>query len=172
MTILEIYARIKQLENIIHSYSKNDNALEKSNPTPKADLTENSNQVETAKSVEAAAKVDMSKMRSEDFKPLISWPEVLEEFTKRNPAVSAALDGSAAYVNQNVLLINAKNSFFLTLFKRAENAKALGDVIAEVTGTTYVIRAKCSTPLKEEDNRVQKLIEKAKASEIPTEIQK
>ncbi|HOV41141.1 MAG TPA: DNA polymerase III subunit gamma/tau [Oscillospiraceae bacterium] len=113
--------------------------------------------------------VDFSKLRAEDFKPLREWADVLEEFSKTSPAVSGTLQNSQAYVNGNVMLINAQNEFFLKLFKIKENAFALGEAVKAVTGKTYVIRARAPQAAKDDTKEAGKLLERAKNGEIPVE---
>ncbi len=113
--------------------------------------------------------VDFSKLRAEDFKPLKEWADVLEEFSKTSPAVSGTLQNSQAYVNGNVMLINAQNEFFLKLFKIKDNALALGEVVKTVTGKSYVIRARAPQAAQETPKEAGKLLERAKGSEIPVE---
>ena len=114
---------------------------------------------------------DFSKLRSEDFKPCGLWAEVLEELDKILPSVSGTLKGSRAFVNGNFMLINAENAFFLKLFRMPENAKALGDTVRNVLGKTYQIRARCAAGAKEEEPRAMQLLDKARANDIPVEMQ-
>lgn len=119
-----------------------------------------------------AAAPDLSKLRSEDFKPCPLWTEVLEEFSKVCPGVSGALQNSQAFINGGVMLIRAENSFFLKLFKQKENAQALGDTVKKVLGQTYVIRAKSAAPPKEAQSQTlaQEIIDRARASGLPVEL--
>ena len=88
--------------------------------------------------------VDMSKITADMLKPLDCWMDILEQFSKVNPAVSGSLKGSQAFVYDNLLLIVAQNQFFINLFKVKENAISLGEVVKSVLGKSYIIRAKCN----------------------------
>lgn len=115
--------------------------------------------------------VDMSKITADMLKPLDCWPEILEQFTKVNPAVSGSLKGSQAFVYENLLLIIAQNEFFIKLFKVKENAISLGEVVKANLGKSYVIRAKCNNVSNNsEDSPMNKLISKAQQSDIQVEI--
>ena len=115
-------------------------------------------------------KVDMSKLRQEDFKPLANWAEVLAAFNKVNPAVSGTLANSKAFVNGNLLLIFAENALFMQLFRQREHAVSLGDCIQQVLGKRYAIRAKCSVK-KQEISPADALIQKANSSQIETAVE-
>lgn len=115
-------------------------------------------------------KVDMSKLRQEDFKPLANWAEVLAAFNKVNPAVSGTLANSKAFVNGNLLLIFAENALFMQLFRQREHAVSLGDCIQQVLGKRYAIRAKCSVK-KQEISPAEALIQKANSSQIETAVE-
>ena len=155
----DIYAKIEQLED----------RLEKA--PSQAPAVKNTASAPAVQKTETEAAVDISKLKSEDFKPCGLWAEVLEEFDKVLPSVSGTLRGSHAFVNGSLMLINAENAFFLKLFRIPENAKALGETVLNVTGKSYTIRARCTSAVKEEEQRAMNLIDKAKANEIPVEMQ-
>ena len=115
-------------------------------------------------------KVDMSRLRQEDFTPLANWAEVLAAFNKVNPAVSGTLANSKAYVNGNLLLIFAENALFMQLFRQREHAVSLGDCIQQVLGKRYAIRAKC-TAKQETISPAEALIQKANSSQIETAVE-
>lgn len=155
----DIYAKIEQLED------KLKNAPAAVPIPPKQALPVIKKQEENEQPV------DFSKLKAEDFKPCGLWVEVLEEFDKVLPSVSGTLKGSKAYVNGDVMLINAENAFFLKLFKIKENAQVLGNTVKNVLGKSYRIRAKCSNAVKEDEQRAMNLIEKARENDIPVEMQ-
>ncbi len=112
--------------------------------------------------------VDFSKLNQKDFKQVPNWTEVLDKFSETNPAVSACLTDSKAFVNGNGLFIIANNPFFITLFRNKEHAATLGDAIESVLGKRFAIRAKCNVEATKEEQNAIKLIEKAKNSDIET----
>lgn len=114
--------------------------------------------------------VNMSELKASDFKPLIEWSEILEEFTKVSPSISGTLADSRAFVYSNIMLIDTKNRFFLKLFKVKENAALLNDTIRKVMGKTYVIKARCSAAA-EAEQKAGDLVEKAINSGIETAVE-
>lgn len=110
------------------------------------------------------------KLRPEDFRPVENWMDILEEYRTINPAVSGSLAESSAFVGGNVMLIVAKNQFFLTLLKNREHAQSLGDTVKRMLGKEYKILAKCSESGQKE-NLAQNVIQKAINSNIETAVE-
>ena len=105
-----------------------------------------------------------------DFKQLAEWSDVLEEFMRICPSVSGTLTGSMAYVYKNIMLIDAKNKFFLKLFKVKDNALQLDKAIQTVMGKPYIIKARCSAA-QNEQKKADELVEKAINSGIETAVE-
>ncbi len=116
---------------------------------------------------EPEPEADLRSVRLEQFQPLIQWPEILEECGRLNPAVKGTLVDSTAVYFSNIILITAKNPFFLTMFKDRANAQSLGDAIQTVMGRRFAIRAKCDAAAVK-PRAVEEMLEKAKNSGIPT----
>ncbi len=110
--------------------------------------------------------VDFSKLDPKETRQVMNWAEVLTKFSETNPAVSASLTDSQAFVNGSGLFIIANNPFFITLFKNKTNASMLGDAVESVLGKRYAIRAKCKVEATKEEKNAIKLIEKAKNSDL------
>ncbi len=125
---------------------------------------------ETAEQETVKPAVDMKTVKASDFRPLIEWAEILEELTRVSPSVSGALAGSRAFVFKNIMLIDAKNQFFLRLFRIPENFALLSGAVKNVMGKPYVIKAKCSAAAKEE-HKAEGLINKAIDSGIETAVE-
>lgn len=151
----EIYGKINTGEKTLQSSSE----------SVKAESATENNSQENLKPA-----VDMKSLKASDFKPLIEWTEILEELTKISPSVSGTLAGSRAFVFKNIMLLDTKNQFFLKLFKIPENLNALNNAIKSVMGRQYVIKARCSAAIAEEQNG-EKLIEKANNSGIETAVE-
>lgn len=113
---------------------------------------------------------DMSKLKISDFHPLAEWNEILDTLRENCPAVSAALKDSRAFVFKNIMLIDAKNRFFLTIFKVKSNAEELNKAVISVLGKPFVIKAKCSAAAQEE-KKADDLINKALNSGIETAVE-
>ncbi|MCD7822969.1 MAG: DNA polymerase III subunit gamma/tau [Oscillospiraceae bacterium] len=101
------------------------------------------------------------------------WDEVLERLTEVNPGCAGALSESRGIIYGNRLMIEVQSEFFLSLFKKPENAKSLRDVVKEITGRSYAIGARCvkkdpdSSP---KEDKVAELMEKARREDIPFDI--
>lgn len=155
----QIYDKINKLEDMFKQGTINQNVSR----TPKV--------IQPEKPKPKEEEIDFSKLSVEDFKKVGNWSEVLDEFFKVNPSVSGTLVESEAYVNQNVMLIIVKNSFFLNLFRNRENAISLGDVITKVLGKSYKIRAKCNGGTNsQQGSAAMRMIKKAEQNNIDTEI--
>ena len=104
------------------------------------------------------------------FSQVECWAEIFEQFSQSCPSVSGALTGSYATEQDSYMIIYSDNSFFLSLLKNKENSTKLMEAIYNVTGKKYHVRAKF-TGAKEEQggSPLQKLLDKAKESGIPTE---
>lgn len=142
--------RLKELERKIASGMLNSSGIQQSSaPVRKPD-----------------PQVDFSKLDKNNVRPVSNWAEVLTKFSETNPAVSASLTDSKAFVNGDGLFIIAKNPFFLSLFRNSDNAAMLGDAIESVLGRRFAVRARCDAETTEEEKNAIKLIEKAKSSNI------
>ncbi len=149
-----IYLLEKRLENINHAPSFKTTDV----PAPK-------------KREEAPEpQVDLSKIKTEDFKRVDKWNEVIDEFFNFAPSVAGSLDGSVAYAHENIMLIIAKNPFFMQLFKEPENKSALSEAIKNVLGKQYVIRAKVKQSAQTTVEKSEAFVKSAQASGVPTEI--
>lgn len=98
------------------------------------------------------------------------WDAVLDRLTEVNPGCAGALKGSRGRYCDNILLIEVQSEFFLSLFKKQENASSLRDVVKEITGKTFSLRARCvKEQAAEREDRISQLIEQAKKADIPVE---
>ncbi|MCD7771383.1 MAG: DNA polymerase III subunit gamma/tau [Oscillospiraceae bacterium] len=101
------------------------------------------------------------------------WDEVLERLTEVNPGCAGALSESRGIIYGNRLMIEVQSEFFLSLFKKPENAKSLRDVVKEITGKSYAIGARCikkDTAATPGEDKVAELMEKARREDIPFDI--
>lgn len=105
--------------------------------------------------------------------PFPQWDEVLERLTEVNPGCAGALSESRGRYYDNILMIEVQSEFFLSLFKKPENAKSLRDVVKEITGKTYSLRARCikkDPAAAPKEDKVAELMEKARREDIPFDI--
>ncbi len=108
----------------------------------------------------------------EDFKPLDCWPEIIEDLSKDNPAISGCLTGSNAFVGERTLAIIVKGRLFVELFKNQEYRNSLDTVVKTRLGRSYVIKAKCVAEDSNPNNALDNLVAKAKDADIQVEIKK
>lgn len=116
---------------------------------------------------EPSPEADLRTLKMEDFSPVAQWGEIMEECGRLDPAMLGTLAGSNAKSYLNILLIEAENPFFLTMFKEKKNAQYLGDSVQKVLGKRYVIRARCKSN-EAKKRTVQEMLEKAQNSGIST----
>ncbi|MDE5584425.1 MAG: DNA polymerase III subunit gamma/tau [Ruminococcus sp.] len=160
----EIYDKIKQLENKLKNVSVGNYPPEK---VKREVLTAESSSRDT----EPVPNVDLSKVRKEDRVLCSRWNEVVEELKNLKPDFAGALADSEAETVGNVILINAKNRFFIPLFKgNKESTEILGNAIYKVLGKRYAIRAKCTTTAEEQKNMAEKFLKYAESSGIETAV--
>ncbi len=110
------------------------------------------------------------KLTEDMLKDFEQWDEVLDRLTEVNPGCAGALKGSRGRYCDNILLIEVQSEFFLSLFKKQENAASLRDVVKEITGKTFSLRARCiKDQAAEREDKIAQLIERAKKADIPVE---
>lgn len=110
------------------------------------------------------------KLTEDMLKDFEQWDAVLDRLTEVNPGCAGALKGSRGRYCDNTLLIEVQSEFFLSLFKKQENASSLRDVVKEITGKTFSLRARCiKEQSAEREDKIAQLIEQAKKADIPVE---
>lgn len=110
------------------------------------------------------------KLTEDMLKDFEQWDAVLDRLTEVNPGCAGALKGSRGRYCDNILLIEVQSEFFLSLFKKQENASSLRDVVKEITGKTFSLRARCiKEQVAEREDKIAQLIEQAKKADIPVE---
>lgn len=163
----EIYDKIKKLEDKIRS------GVVRVQNVPAAETDEITSKQFSSPANEAELKpnVDLRNVKAEDLVTFEQWGAVLAELEKINPAIVGSLSESQAKTVGNILLIIAKNRFFITLFKVKENAAALNEAILRATGSRYVVKAKCIVSKEEQQSMAENLIKKAQSSSIDTAVE-
>lgn len=117
-------------------------------------------------------KIDISKLKAEDFKKLDCWNDILDKLTQRDAAVAGFLDKSSAFVYENVMLLVVDNDVFLKMFKTTSCAASLAAVLKEHFGRPFIIRARSAKNVNPDDteNPVNKLLQRAQSADIAVEI--
>ncbi len=165
----EISALIKRIANLDREIA----ALKSGTASPapsqhRPDPQSSYNQLPNQESKPAARPAQ--KLTEDMLKDFEQWDEVLDRLTEVNPGCAGALKGSRGRYCDNILLIEVQSEFFLSLFKKQENASSLRDVVKEITGKTFSLRARCiKEQATEQEDKIAKLIEQAKKADIPVE---
>ena len=120
---------------------------------------------------EPDVKVDIKNIKEQDLTPCIQWDEILKRFMAARPAMAGSLDGSYAGTLKNVMVIFTPNRFFIDLLKTdRESAVSLYRIVYEVLGQKFRIIGRCTTTVEEQKSMVERLINKAKNSNIDTAV--
>ncbi len=116
-------------------------------------------------------KVDLSKLKPEDFSPMAEWKDILDELSQRDAATAGFLAGSNAFVYENVVLLVVDNDFFLKMFKETKCAATLSQILTERFGKQFAIRVRSAkNVVPGEDSPVNKLLQRAQGSDVAVEI--
>lgn len=73
----------------------------------------------------------------ENAQPMLEWPEVISHLKQYSRAISAAFEGSNAYVSGNYLLIDAEQEIAFQLLKKSSQRDNIRKAVSEITGKTY-----------------------------------
>ena len=156
MKTIRIHSGVVRVQNVPAAETDEITSKQFSSPANEAELKPN---------------VDLRNVKAEDLVTFEQWGAVLAELEKINPAIVGSLSESQAKTVGNILLIIAKNRFFITLFKVKENAAALNEAILRATGSRYVVKAKCIVSKEEQQSMAENLIKKAQSSSIDTAVE-
>lgn len=69
--------------------------------------------------------------------PMREWPEVINNLKQYSRAISAAFEGSNAYVSGDYLLIDTDQEIAFQLLKKSSQRDNIRKAVSEVTGKTY-----------------------------------
>ena len=164
-------ADLKPLLNRIYELEQKLNAVRSASDTPSKPKQYDPIIPENQTSPEPPS-ADLSKVKTEDLKPLKSWKDILSRLVEKSPSTSAFMNDSSAYVYQNTILIVVKNRLLIKLLK--DHVKVLDKTVEEVLGKRYAIRVRAisNEELKDEDSPINKLINKAKELNIEVKVNK
>ena len=134
------------------------------------------NTEDTEKAAEAPAKPepdpDFKKVDPKDIQPIQNWQGLIEEISRRNPAISGFLKKSKAFVGGKTVFIIVDNDFFYQQFRKLNAPELIQEVLKENFGQTFNIKAKSAKNVSPEDteNPINRLLEKAKKLDIEVDI--
>lgn len=70
-------------------------------------------------------------------KPFPNWKEVVENLRKYSKTISAAFDGTKAYVSGRYILIDSPSDIPFQLLKQSSQRGKIREAVLEITGATY-----------------------------------
>lgn len=69
--------------------------------------------------------------------PMLEWPEVISNLRRYSRAISAAFEGSNAYISGDYLLIETNQDIAFQLLKKSSQRDNIRKAVSEITGKTY-----------------------------------
>ncbi len=107
---------------------------EKPQPAPKPENV----QTETQPPVQSQTRkaVDLDSVYK-NAKPMLEWPEVINNLKRYSRAISAAFEDSNAYVSGDYLLIETEQEIAFQLLKKSAQRDNIRKAVSEITGRTY-----------------------------------
>lgn len=117
-------------------------------------------------------KVDTTKISPEDLKPLDCWQDIIDRIGQTDASMSGFLDGSNAFIYENLLFITVDNDFFLKMFKQTSCGKVIAEVMQDYFGKHFAIRVRSAKNVVpgDSENPLSRLLERAKSSDIAVDI--
>ena len=111
--------------------------LEERPPFPEEVPEQMSGDPETAKSEKAKPSAPVPPNPEEKLVRLAEWPEILQVLKGYSHAISAAFNGSSAYISGDYVLIDAPNDIAFQLLRNSSQRDRMRDAIRQVTGRVY-----------------------------------
>ena len=113
-------------------------------------------------------------MDPSQIQPINNWEGLVDEISRRNPAISGFLRKSKAFLGGSTVFIIVDNDFFFQQFKKLNAHSLIQEVLKENFGQTFNIKAKSAKNVSPEDkeNPINRLLEKAKKLDIEVDIKK
>ncbi len=97
--------------------------------------------------------VDLSSVY-ENASPMLQWPEVINNLKQYSRAISAAFEGSNAYVSGDYLLIDTDQEIAFQLLKKSAQRDNIRKAVCEITGKTYKLGPYKKPEVKEKKDDV------------------
>lgn len=151
-------------EEVFETIQPVEEAPEKETPTENAEsaiepATEPATQSQPAKDAQAPEQtqkkpaVDLSSVY-ENASPMLQWPEVINNLRQYSRAISAAFEGSNAYVSGDYLLIDTDQEIAFQLLKKSAQRDNIRKAVCEITGKTYKLGPYKKPEVKEKKDDV------------------
>ena len=128
-------------------------------------LTDETNSEETLETAETA---ETTVAPSNAPEPFEAWADVLSELLKSAPLLAAVLNGSNAYVKDDILLIDCQNEQFFQFMRSEEPIyrEQIRNAVNTVVGRTFRL-GPYKKAVPEPEDPLQNIIEKLKSLEVP-----
>ncbi len=95
---------------------------------------ENSNVLKEPQRRKAAVDVDEI---YQNAKPFQNWKDVVDNLRKYSKTISAAFDGTRAYISGRYILIDSPSDIPFQLLKQSSQREKIREAVFEITGATY-----------------------------------
>ena len=135
---------------------------------PDLNETALTDEADSERNVETADVPETKAAPSNTPEPFEAWADVLSELSKAAPLMAAVLDGSSAYVKDDILLIDCQNEQFFQFMRSEEPVyrEQIRNAVNTVVGRTFRLGPyKKAAP--EPEDPLQNIIEKLKSLEVP-----
>ncbi len=158
---------ITKVENATENSDKNDDKPQKENTVSVAkDKQDVSPASPSAVEQPRKTAVDLNAVY-ENAIPMLEWPEVINNLKQYSRAISAAFEGSNAYVSGDYLLIDTDQDIAFQLLKKSAQRDNIRKAVSEITGKTYKLGPYKKPEIKEKkDDVLQNFIANLKNSGI------
>ena len=135
-------------------------------PTQEKPVTVTQESTTPAKAEPRKQAVDLSAVY-ENAAPMLEWPEVINNLKQYSRAISAAFEGSNAYISGDYLLIDTDQEIAFQLLKKSSQRDNIRKAVSEITGKTYKLGPYKKPEAKEKkDDVLDKFISNLKNSGI------
>ena len=140
-------------------------------PTPSS---QQSTAAAEPKSVKKAPVKPLKKFDVNNYTPLSEWQQILDILKQRYPDIAAFLDNSAAAIEGDTFNIICASEFFVKKVKASSDTDKLKQVIHDFYGRDFgfMLYAANSVDIKDKENPINELKERAKSLGIEVEIKK
>lgn len=98
------------------------------------------------------------------------WPQVLQSLKRYSQTISAAFNGSSAYINGDYILIDADKEVAFELLRKSSQRDKMRDAIKEVTGKVYKLGPYKKCVSVEPEDPLDKFAQEAKDAGIDVTI--
>ena len=116
----------------------------------------------------------LKKFDINNYTPLAEWQDILEKLREQYPGIAAFLENSAAAIEGDTFNIICENDFYIQKVKASNDTAKLKQVIHDYYGKDFGFKlyAASSVDIKDKENPINVLKERAKSLGVDVEIKK